>query len=622
MSLASGIKSFAAGFSGGDRIDRENENRSLRNQQAVVMEEEAARTRNRDEMMGLRNLGNELGILKPGGFEIDPPKLEALLQKQRDSGTFDPRLEKFVTGVGNKDLFVENNEGFQFTNLQVGPDGTMTMQGTYAGDDTPKFPTTDRKAGSDSPVAFSSVEDVGGLLYNQYNQGWNRPGAVDNKSEFTDYMGLDASANTVEANNEKIRVMAVSAVGELTNEVERAIAATGGENKAEIALKLKNGLAQYKNDPLAQIEILQQVGSELKIPVAEIVTPEVQQAVEQKSFGVLRSDGDQPPTAKPDENPLVQSVMEKAAAATDEDIIEGKVQFSQEELDALQERLKVEGITSLQDANGKQRDLQQALRASIASLARDKETRRQYVQQLDNVIQTGNPAYDEKTLGEAVLAERTENRAQQAEDRQGYQAKTSRMTAETGRLNYFRQVEQQDWNVSEKVGERIRNNFTAAKKAIYGVDGDGNINSDINFDEGRFFSEYRGAFEDAYREFRSAPASTPRKAETQVALNSMISMGIQALAESEEYGSFGENFLPDGAINYIDGNDELLSRLQVQSDGSVIVYDPTTGSQQDESVPKSVLRKIFGDSGYAYFIKEIKGAKGSVKARANSNKAG
>jgi len=122
MSLASGIKSFASGYTGGDRIDRENERQSIARDQNDRQEEAAQRTRNMDNMYEISGLANDLGISKRAGEEIDIPKLEALLQKQRDSGKFDPKLERFVTLVGNKDLSVERNPGFSFTNLQGGRD--------------------------------------------------------------------------------------------------------------------------------------------------------------------------------------------------------------------------------------------------------------------------------------------------------------------------------------------------------------------------------------------------------------------------------------------------------------------------------------------------------------------
>ena len=329
----------------------------------------------------------------------------------------------------------------------------------------------------------------------------------------------------------------------------------------------------------------------------------------------MRSDAkkpDEPKSPLQDQNPVITSVAKKGADASDEDIIQGKVQITQEDIDALQERLEAKGIKQLEDLINATPTEVQAMRAVLSTVARDEAQRRVYLSRLNNVMATGSADYNAQELDSAVLAERTEGRMQQAEERQGFQAETSRMAQETARLNYFQTVENHEWKVSEKVGGRIRDNFKKAKGAIFGVDGDGNIGTEANFDEGRFLSEYRGAFEDMYREFKNAPSGTRQKGQTKIALNSMISMGIQALAESEEYGKFAENFSPDGGIDYIDGNDAALSRLEIKPDGSVAVIDRTTGQQVDETVSRSMLRKVFGESGYAYFVKEIRRAKATA----------
>jgi hypothetical protein len=574
-----------------------------------LAEEAAQRTRNYDEISELSGLANDLGISRRAGEEIDIPKLQGLLQKQRDSGKFDPKLERFVTLVGNKDLSVERNPGFSFTNLQVGPQGTLTMQGSYEGDGKQAFATSDRKPGADSPVGFSSVEEVAGLVANQYNQAWNKPGISGMKREVQlkgDILEGDQSI----ADNQGL---IMKAVGELTNELEETILRVGGENAPAIATKLKRALAGKTYSE--QLEILQQYGSELKVPVSNIVTPEVQEAAKQESFGVLRSDAQKPDTSKrplQDQNPVIQATAKKGAEASDEDIVQGKVQVTQEEIDALQERLKAKGITTLEELNKATLAEQQSMRAMLSTIAANEDQRKTYLTRMQNVMATGSADYNAQELDAAVLAERTEDRAQQAEERQGFQARTARQTSNTGQLNAFRQMDEFEWKVSEKVGSRIRDNFKKAKGAIFGVDGDGKIGTEVDFDEGRFFSEYRGAFEAAFTEFRNAPSDTRQKSQTKVALNAMLSMGIQALAESEEYGKFAENFIPDGGIDYIDGNDAALSRLEIKPDGSVAVIDRTTGQQVDETVSKSVLRKTFGDSGYAYFVKEIKRAKATA----------
>lgn len=609
MSLASGIGSFMRGAAGSADLRDAERARTMQEKNIQLAEEAAQRTRNYDEISELSGLANDLGISRRAGEEIDIPKLQELLQKQRDSGKFDPKLERFVTLVGNKDLSVERNPGFSFTNLQVGPQGTLTMQGSYEGDGKQAFATSDRKPGADSPVGFSTVQEVAGLVANQYNQAWNKPGISGMKRE-VQLKGDILEGDQKIADNQGL---IMKAVGELTNELEETILKIGGENAPEIATKLKRALAG-KTYP-EQLEILQQYGSELKVPVSNIVTPEVQEAVKQESFGVLRSDAkkpDEPKSPLQDQNPVIQATAKKGAEASDEDIIQGKVQVTQEEIDALQERLKAKGITTLEELNKATLAEQQSMRAMLSTIAANEDQRKTYLTRMQNVMATGSADYNAQELDAAVLAERTEDRQQQAENRMGFQADTSRMTAETARLNYFQTVENHEWKVSEKVGGRIRDNFKKAKGAIFGVDGDGNIGTEADFDEGRFFSEYRGAFEDMYREFKNAPSGTRQKGQTKIALNSMISMGIQALAESEEYGKFAENFIPDGGIDYIDGNDAALSRLEIKPDGSVAVIDRTTGQQVDETVSKSVLRKVFGDSGYAYFVKEIKRAKATA----------
>lgn len=614
MSLSSGLRSFASGWSTGSNIDRQNEARSIARDQNARAEEAAQRTRNYDEISELSGLANDLGISRRAGEEIDIPKLQGLLQKQRDSGKFDPKLERFVTLVGNKDLSVERNPGFSFTNLQVGPQGTLTMQGSYEGDGKQAFATSDRKPGADSPVGFSSVEEVAGLVANQYNQAWNKPGISGMKREVQlkgDILEGDQSI----ADNQGL---IMKAVGELTNELEETILRVGGENAPEIATKLKRALAG-KTYP-EQLEILQQYGSELKVPVSNIVTPEVQEAAKQESFGVLRSDAKKPEESKSplqDQNPVIQATAKKGAEASDEDIIQGKVQVTQEEIDALQERLKAKGITTLEELNKATLAEQQSMRAMLSTIAANEDQRKTYLTRMQNVMATGSADYNAQELDAAVLAERTEDRAQQAENRMG----------QTFMLNLDKHLlaaQKFSQEVGEKLGSRIRDNFKQAGDAIYGVDGDGQRNTSIpkDFDKDRFFSGFggpTGAFTKMYRDYLNARGGEA-KAQTRLALNSMISMGIQALAESEDYGSFSENFLPDGSIDYINGSDIFLERLEIKPDGSLAVIDPATGQQVDETIPASVVKELFGPA-YAYVVREIKGGAGSARGKNKTSQA-
>lgn len=344
---------------------------------------------------------------------------------------------------------------------------------------------------------------------------------------------------------------------------------------------------------------------------------ELQRQLEEARGGNQRatpaaSAGNAPPIQ--DENPEIQATARAAEAATDEEIAAGQVRVTPEGIAALKERLQARDITTLEEMNRATRAEQQYMRAMLSTLAANEEQRATYLDRMNNVMATGSVDFDSKTLGEAILAERTE-------DRQAFEAETARQTSDTGRLNYFQRVLEHDWKVSEAVGGRIRDIFSQARTAIYGRDRDGNPNTDIKFDRDRFFSEFGsadGAFTQMYREYLNAQGEET-KSQTRLALNSMISMGIQALAQSEDYGTFLENFLPDGEIDHIDSNDVYLDRLIITPEGRLAVIDRSTGAQVDETIPAGVLRNLFGETGWAYVKREIEGGPNSARGRARNN---
>lgn len=705
--MALAFDSFMKGAIGSQNL-RDNQTRLDQNQQVIdLQEEERQFQRNQQTANSMAVLARQLDITDDAGMSINKDKLGKLLQGQRDSGNFDPKVQQLVSLLGNEDLAAKQNPGFEFKGLTVGPGGTLTLQGGYEGDDKTRYATVGRQSGDDAPVAFSSVEDVVGLIEGQYNQQWTKPGVGDLYNEMTLRDGIRTAGNELTANEPKLKI----AVSTLTNELEDAIAATAPnpEKAAEIVTNLKTELA---NQPYhIKLKVLQDYGSRLQIPSVEsVMTPEVEEAVQAaeaaeqdgapdnsariaeieqqlkdrsyvsglqgaksvaakeaelkaelaKLKGTPDAEQNKPkPTATQnqinrtkaqlqrskrevekltknnasqadidaanarvktlqskldtqqgvsepieDKNPLIQEAAVTASNLSDEDIIEGNVSFSADQIAALQARLQEKGIVDMAEAYKLTKAEQQQMRGMIGVLAKDKETRRDYIERFNNVIATNNPDYNTKTLQEAQVAQQNAN--------------SSTDTAKTGRLNYFQKIDDFDFNVSEKLGGRIRDVFDQARGAIYGKNSDGSFNEDIDFDEQRFFSEYGGAggaFNQMYTEYRNA--KTPEaKAQTRLALNSMISMGLQALAESEEYGSFGENFIPDGGIDHIGSNDVYLDRLRILPNGAIAVVDLNTGKQLDETVPESVARKLFGETAWAYVKREIKGGPESARGQA------
>ena len=655
------LDSFMGAAIAGDKV-RDNRTRLDQYQQTIDLAEETAQSgRNVDTANSMMILARQLDVTDDAGMTINTEKLSAKLQQGRDSNSFDPKVQQLVTMLGNEDAGVKTNPDFEFNGLTRGPDGTLTLKGNYKGDDKKnRFFTVDRESGDEAKVAFSTPDQVAALVADQYNQQWTKPGVSKLYNELESREGIRTTQNTLVETEPKLRL----AVSDLTNQLENAIVATAPDRQsaAKLTTDLKRVLAGQPYH--VKLEILRDYGGKLQLPVDEVITPEVEEAAQQSANPQQEPDSDaeqkQPEMSAgqrnrltrqlelaeknlakqqeigdrgklgggmgyveqaqarvdklkaklgidqedlSDPNPAIEAAAKRNAGTTDEDIIEGNVQMSREEVLALQKALADEGITSMAELYKTTKARQQQFRNAIAVMATDKETRRDYVQRFNNAMATGSP-----DLGPKDIA--TQNTAQQNAD-------SNTQKAATGVANHLEKVRTQDWKVEEKIADRIRDNFNSAEKAIYGVDSDGELNSDINFDEDRFFTEYSTAFSSMYREYRNAKGAQA-KAQTQIALNSMISMGIQALAESEEYGSLVENFIPDGGISYIDQNDALLSRLEKKPDGSVVVVDEN-GTQMDESVPKSVLKRIFGNEGYAYFIREIEAASGSVKDRANKN---
>lgn len=197
-------------------------------------------------------------------------------------------------------------------------------------------------------------------------------------------------------------------------------------------------------------------------------------------------------------------------------------------------------------------------------------------------------------------------------------ANSGTLTAQTGAGNLQLNVEKHflalDKFSEELKGElrkRIDKRSDRLKVAIYGEE-DGVVNDTINFDKDRLFETVGGVggvFGRAYSEYDSA--SQPEKGVLKKELNTIVSATIQALAESEEYGKFAENFLPDGSIDSIGGSDVWLNRLVVterDKDGNPIrfgVIDPSSQQQADETVSASVIKDLFGARGFKYITENV-----------------
>ena len=192
-----------------------------------------------------------------------------------------------------------------------------------------------------------------------------------------------------------------------------------------------------------------------------------------------------------------------------------------------------------------------------------------------------------------------------------YNAETSRLNYRNARDRYSMDLEKMDFDQGEEIGEFIITNMQALEKGLYELDSDGSPTSNLKFDEKnlkRAVSSPTGALTQLRRKLDSA--SPQNKPALRGAVNSVYSMTIQAMAESEKYGTLGE-FLPDGSIDFIDGHDRFLARVFVAERDTAGnpsrfgIRSLSSLTQVEETVSASKLKNIFGNQGYADFRQQI-----------------
>lgn len=301
---------------------------------------------------------------------------------------------------------------------------------------------------------------------------------------------------------------------------------------------------------------------------------------------------------------------------------QGGFAISREDEAKLAKVLKAAEVETPEDIKKLPTKPQIAVRAWLATIAPDESTRKAMIIEIQN-LQSGSGRADASRSDLEKLAI----------DRQN--ANSSALTAQTGRsrlgfdlekhslaLNeYFLKADKYEFDVGEVMGANIQENMDATRAAIFGVNDDGEPNQEISFNKDRLFDGIggsSGSFTKMYRQYRDSKGKA--KLAAQAGLNQIISAGFQALAESEEYGSFMDNFMPDGGIEHIGGNDMFLNRLIVtkSSDEGTPTEFGIRGlgsqTQLDETIPGSVIKNLFGAAGFVYIQKEIGQQKGSLSA--------
>ena len=687
-----GNSSWLAGANAVSNARDRDEAQSLQQQQVKLNEESADLLRNKSTVESSMAYANDLGILDPTGTKINAEKLTSLLTTARESGNFSPALEGFVTSLGNSDYSVRNNPGFAFEGLTEGPGGTLTMRGTYDGQEGDKYLTEGAETEQEAPVVFSSTEQVANMASNQFNVLWNKPGMAATKLEITKKYQLSGSAQQLSDSAAKVD----ESLGLLTDQVDRALHSLG---RTDIARKLKGMLAQPGMTRVQQLALLQKHGASLNVPVEEIITEEVQAAiaeeesaaqapaapagtsntgpasdeeiadfrkqnptifpqatretlarlvegekfdykrgnpastsntgpasdeeiadfrkqnptifpqatretlarlVEGEKFDYKRGNAAAPQPAESSVPDSVKAVATRVDAASEEDVMAGRVKMTQDEIVDLQESLKAMNITSFSDMKRATREQQLGLLSYLSTNVKDPTQRAEFGKQLKNMIETGTLSYDAKTAGEAQVAK-------QNADSTSSKAKTDEYSAK-------RQFIQLSSDIGEIAAKYVVEASGKVEKALFGTDDDGVLNPDLEWNEGRVRREVfgqNGAFTTMFNKMKIADKSlkanpnniTKQTRDTyRTELNNMFSATLQAANESGEYEwSWTTTDSAPGVFG-----DDTFARIQMSADeASFSVIDPASGMPTGDDISSSDLIKILGRQHFNDFKNQL-----------------
>ena len=691
------LTSFEKALQGSIAAADRRQARSMQEKNIQLAEEAAGYKRDSMDMSSAMALAQQLDITKNGGLEIDVPKLSEILETGRKNQKFNPQAEQLAALLGNTDYSARKNKGFSFGGLSIGPDETLTLKGSYEGQEGQKYATTAGGPGAEEEVAFAPVVQVAQLLADQYNQMWARRANAGTYNEIRQKQKLAGTFDQVQENRQIVR----KAVGDLREQVDLFLSAPGRPPAyAAASRKLKSALSQPNLSDDDKLDILRDFGSQLDLPVGEIVTPEVENAiVEAKKTAVPNAQSQAEPQAEPVDNTakieelerkkrnisparggrkrieVIQKEIDRLKAggssaaapasesrtgpATDQEIaefrkqnpklfpsatrerlaelVEGEkfgykrsaasaaapevqslakkaeesvasggeqvVRATAEELTALKEALKADGVESFADLNKTTRENQIAILAVLSSAPYVDETQRAvFKKELTNLTETGTLSYDAKTLAAA------EN-----------DARTTRVSE----ANSLKGLESLQQEVGEKTAVKVQKAQESFRDALYGV-GEGKdrqISNELQWRAGvvrnkvfgssgafsQLFEEYAAA-DDAVRDGASGVGNISGRKRDRLRreLNSMYSQVVQAMNESGKYEwSWLTRDTAEGVIT-----DDTFQRIRLKADETGFeVVDPSSGQATGDTIPASDIAKIMGPRYFEDFKNELKAAK-------------
>ena len=630
--MGNALDNFFTGLTIGDDIKSGRDKRSLAEQQGRLAEEQIREAKGQnDERDALKRnqqlmtLAERAGVAADGGRRVDIEKLTVALQGGRDGKSIDPRIQALAVALGNEDLATKRNPGFTFDRLVTDPESNLlTMQGSYPNGEVAPL-TTNRSSDPNAEVGFGSTEDIAKIMEMQYFKHMSDPNdttgrQVDQKIQLGDV------EEDIAALDETIQTR----LAQQYAEVDRALHATGNE-ALRAQLQKSYGVEQDSVKRYAILEMfVSKLNIENKLPAKEEVIA-VTEAVKKEEAPRNPDGTEQRPAlsnvpidelqAKIDKVPqtgpgiIDEKLTAKTDAASDEELLQGKVTFGPEELKTLRDNLEAAGVDNLSDIdarNTSERD-RRAIYAVLSSLPGVTEAQKnQYNTAMLNLDSTGNAAFDAKSLAAAKVAQQNATSSALTAATGVKNANTSAVSAETARRNSSLAYRR----LNEEIRSSNYDDLKAAKinlrKVLFDQDNN-NEPKDIDFEQYKnaVFGD-GGSISSVWGKYKNEREGS-RKNQIRRHMLEQFSAFIQAgsadgdlewsffATDSGATVNFGDSALSNIAISGQDANGMPTEWIRIKPGSSGI-------QDGDKWTAKQVQEAVGSDEMYRFFVQEMRNA--------------
>jgi hypothetical protein len=296
-------------------------------------------------------------------------------------------------------------------------------------------------------------------------------------------------------------------------------------------------------------------------------------------------------------DPDLKEASEKIQGATEQDFIEGRVQLTEKDLVALRKKLEADGIKSLEQANKASRENLLYIKAALSTVAKDQTQRQEYMQRINNMIDTGMPGYSKKDYDSASSTQ--------------YSNETTRANNQFTRDKFFEEV-------SSSSNTAIQDSLSDLGEVIF--DKNGEI-KDYDMDSiDAIFSAPGKGFTKTWNQLKQQMGLAKRNPNNSVArektqmlrqgLFEQLSLYVQLYNKSDDPEV---SFLATDEDSPVVATDSSMSKLHIaerdQETGNPTVFHVLKSdgrTQSGDAMTASQLRKKFGSAElYDFFVDNL-----------------